>query len=249
MRSLFGAVMLSLLLMAAGPGQMNAGWLDQGLSVLGSVTGESKTAAPVSALSNTDITRGFQEALRIGSGNVVGQLGKSDGFNADPAVRIPLPDNLKRVRDLLAKVGLAASVDDLELKLNRAAEAALPKAKPLFVDAISAMTFDDVRSIYEGPDDAATRYFQGKMTPALSREMEPVINESLAQVGAVQAYDLVMGQYRNLPFVPDVKADLTKHVTEKGLDGLFYYLAQEEAAIRSEPVKQTTELLKRVFGQ
>ena len=76
-----------------------------------------------------------------------------------------------------------------------------------------------------------------------------MINESLAQVGAVQAYDLVMGQYRNLPFVPDVKADLTKHVTEKGLDGLFYYLAQEEAAIRSEPVKQTTELLKRVFGQ
>ncbi len=249
MKSLLGTVLLTLVLMVAGPGTMNGGWLDQGKSILGAVTGGSKTAKPVAALSNTDLAQGFQEALRIGSASVVGQLGASDGFNADPAIHIPLPDTLRRVRDLLSRVGLGASVDDLELKLNRAAEAALPKAKPLFMAAISAMTFEDVRAIYEGPKDSATRYFQEKMSPALTREMEPVIDETLAQVGAVQAYDQVMGQYRDLPFVPDVKADLTRHVTDKGLDGLFYYLAQEEEAIRTNPVKQTTALLKRVFGQ
>ncbi len=249
MKSLLVTVLLTLVLMVAGPGTMNGGWLDQGKSILGAVTGGSKTAKPVAALSNTDLAQGFQEALRIGSASVVGQLGASDGFNADPAIHIPLPDTLRRVRDLLSRVGLGASVDDLELKLNRAAEAALPKAKPLFMAAISAMTFEDVRAIYEGPKDSATRYFQEKMSPALTREMEPVIDETLAQVGAVQAYDQVMGQYRDLPFVPDVKADLTRHVTDKGLDGLFYYLAQEEEAIRTNPVKQTTALLKRVFGQ
>ena len=249
MKSLLVTVLLTLVLMVAGPGTMNGGWLDQGKSILGAVTGGSKTAKPVAALSNTDLAQGFQEALRIGSASVVGQLGASDGFNADPAIHIPLPDTLRRVRDLLSRVGLGASVDDLELKLNRAAEAALPKANPLFMDAISAMTFEDVRAIYEGPKDSATRYFQEKMSPALTREMEPVIDETLAQVGAVQAYDQVMGQYRDLPFVPDVKADLTRHVTDKGLDGLFYYLAQEEEAIRTNPVKQTTALLKRVFGQ
>ncbi len=98
MRSLFGTMVLTLLLMAVGPAEMSAGWLDQGKSILGTVTGGSKTTAPAAVLSNTDISQGFQEALRIGSENVVGQLGQNDGFNADPAIRIPLPDSLKRVR-------------------------------------------------------------------------------------------------------------------------------------------------------
>jgi hypothetical protein len=110
------------------------------------------------------------------------------------------------------------------------------------------MSFEDVMNIYNGPDDAATRYFQEKMTPALAGEMKPIVEESLAEVGAVQSYDNVMGQYRAIPFVPDVKADLTTYVIEKGMDGIFHYLAVEEAAIRQNPVKRTTELLQRVFG-
>jgi hypothetical protein len=139
-------------------------------------------------------------------------------------------------------------LDDLELKLNRAAETAAPKAKALFAQTISGMSFEDVMNIYNGPDDAATRYFQEKMTPALAGEMKPIVEESLAEVGAVQSYDNVMGQYRAIPFVPDVKADLTTYVIEKGMDGIFHYLAVEEAAIRQNPVKRTTELLQRVFG-
>jgi hypothetical protein len=86
------------------------------------------------------------------------------------------------------------------------------------------------------------------MTPPLAREMQPVVDQSLAEVGAVQAYDNVMGEYRTIPFVPDVKADLTSYVVEKGMDGIFHYIAVEEAAIRQNPAKRTTELLQRVFG-
>ena len=86
------------------------------------------------------------------------------------------------------------------------------------------------------------------MSPSLAKEMEPVINNSLSEVGAIQAYDNVVKEYRSIPFVPDVKADLTGYVTEKGMDGIFYYMAKEEAAIREDPAKRTTELLKRVFG-
>lgn len=201
-----------------------------------------------SELSNGDISSAFKQALRIGSENVVNQLGENDGFNTDSLIHIPLPDDLKNVKKVLEKVGLSYIADDLELKLNRAAEAATPKAKKLFMDSIQKMTFEDVKKIYEGPEDSATRYFQGKMTPALAKEMEPIVNKSVSEVGAIQAYDKLLGEYKDLPFVPDVKADLTKHVIEKGMDGIFYYLAKEEAAIRKDPVKQTTDLLRRVFG-
>jgi hypothetical protein len=110
------------------------------------------------------------------------------------------------------------------------------------------MTFEDVMNIYNGPDDAATRYFQEKMSPPLARAMQPVVDQSLAEVGAVQTYENIMGEYRAIPFVPDVQADLTTYVVDKGMDGIFHYIAAEEAAIRQNPAKRTTELLQRVFG-
>ncbi|WP_372677165.1 DUF4197 domain-containing protein [Desulfosarcina sp.] len=220
------------------------GWLDKGSDVLKSLGGTTGQTG----LSNADIASAFKEALHIGTENVVTRLGRTDGFNADQAIHIPLPGQMETVRSALAKVGMSQPLDDLELKLNRAAENATPKAKSLFVDAISAMTFDDVKRIYNGPEDSATRYFRGKMTPGLTREIEPVVTESLSQVGAIQTYEHIMGQYRALPFVPDIKADLNGHVIQKSLDGIFYYVAKEEAAIRQDPIRQTTDLLKRVFG-
>ena len=145
-------------------------------------------------------------------------------------------------------LGMAGSLDDLELKLNRAAEAATPKAEKVFWQAISEMTLDDAKRIYDGPDDAATQYFRKHMSQPLSNEMRPIVDASLAEVGAIKSYDNVMGQYRGIPFVPDVKADLTEHVLELGLDGIFHYVAKEEAAIRNYPAKRTTEILRQVFG-
>jgi len=234
-------VTLSLLLISADAG---AGWLDEGQKLLKSVGGGQTQTG----LSVEEIGAGLKDALRVGSENVIGQLGSVDGFNTDPAVHIPLPKQLETVKSALSKIGMSGMLQDLELKLNRAAEVATPKAKKLFGQAITDMSFDDVKKIYDGPEDAATQYFKGKMSPELAEEMRPVVTESLAKVGAVQSYDNVMKKYRSLPFMPDVKANLTDHVVEQGIDGIFYYMAKEEAAIRQNPVKRTTDLLKRVFG-
>ena len=117
------------------------------------------------------------------------------------------------------------------------------------MNAISQMTFQDVKLIYNGTDDAATQYFKEKMTLDLAREMKPVIEDSLSEVGAVRAYDNMIKEYKSIPFVPDVKSNLTGHVIEKGMDGIFYYMAKEEAAIRQNPAKRTTELLRKVFNK
>lgn len=225
-----------------------ADWLKTGQDLLGGAAGSAARPQSPSLLSDSDIGAGLKDALRVGSERVVGQLGRSNGFNGDPKIRIPLPDTLQKVRTALTAVGKGAMLDDLELKLNRAAEMATPKAKALFWKSIEEMTLEDVQRIYNGPQDSATRYFQGKMTPPLAQAMRPVVDESLSNVGAIQSYDAVMGQYRALPFVPDLKSDLGGYVVEKGMDGIFYYLGQEEAAIRQNPAKRTTEILQKVFG-
>ena len=232
--------------------QASAGWMDKVGDLLGgadSSTSPATSQTAVAALSHSDMIAGLKDALRVGSENVVGQLGKSDGFNADPKIHIPLPENLQTVKSALGAVGMASMMDDLELKLNRAAETATPKAKRIFGDAIRAMTFDDAKNILNGPKDAATQYFKGKMSVPLSDEMRPVVTKALSQAGAVQAYDAAMGEYASLPFVPDVKANLTQHVLDLGMSGIFLYMAEEEAAIRTNPVKRTTEILQKVFSR
>lgn len=221
------------------------GWWEKGVSIFDSV---KDGAGQPGSLSAAEIGQAFQEALRIGSGRVVSQLGRADGFNNDPAVHIPLPEGFATAKRMLARIGMSGLADDLELKLNRAAEAATPKAKDLFLQAIKKMTFDDAMQIYKGPEDAATRYFQKEMSPELAAAMRPIVEQSLSQVGAIQAYDKLMGQYRSIPLAPDIKGNLTEHAVEKGMAGIFHYLAKEEAAIRQDPARQTTNLLRRVFG-
>lgn len=238
------AILSAVVLLAPGNAAA-ANWLDFGKEVLRNTTSGSQ--APTS-LSSTDISAGLKEALRVGTDRVVAQLGRPGGFNADPAIHIPLPGSLENARGMLDKVGMAAPLNDLELQLNRAAEEATPKAKELFLQAISEMTLEDARAIYNGPQDSATRYFQKKMSPELAAAMKPVVEQSLADVGAVKTYDQVMGQYRTLPFVPDIHTDLNGYVVNKGMDGIFHYLASEEIAIRQNPAKRTTELLRKVFG-
>lgn len=229
------------LYLTAGPVQ--ADWWQMGKDLL-STLGQSQTGE----LGLGEISAGLKEALKVGTERVVGQLGRPDGFNNDPAIHIPLPEKLQTVKTVLSRVGLGSMLDDLELRLNRAAETATPKAKELLWQAIAEMTLEDAKAIYSGPEDAATRYFAARMTGPLTESMRPLVEESLAQAGAVQAFDSLMGKYRALPLVRDVKTDLTGYVLEKGLAGIFHYLAQEEAAIRRDPAKRSTELLKRVFA-
>jgi len=230
------------------PGIASAGWLDQAGGMLEQFGGSKAPAASVAALSNSDIVAGLKDALRVGSQRVVNRLGKTNGFNADPKIHIPLPESMQRVKSALSAVGMGGLLDDLELKINRAAEAATPKAKQLFGNAITSMSIDDARGILQGPDDAATSYFKRKMSEPLSNEMRPVVEQAMAQTGAIQAYDNVMGKYKALPFMPDVKGDLTRHVIDGGMKGIFTYMASEEAAIRKNPVKRSTDILKKVFA-
>jgi Protein of unknown function (DUF4197) len=240
-------VLLPLLLLAAPAAAQFGDLLKKGQEMLGGQSSGS-SGGSASALSTGDIAGGLKEALRVGSDRVVTQVGKTDGYNGDPTIHLPLPGSLKSVQKALKAAGMSGMLDDLELRLNRAAEAAAPKARALFVDAISQMTIEDARTIYNGPKDAATKYFQSKMTKPLAAEMNPVVDQSLAEVGAIKSYDAVMGRYKQIPFVPDAKANLTGYVVEKGMDGIFLYLGKEEAAIRDNPAKRSTELLRKVFG-
>ncbi len=229
-------------------------WWKRAQEVMNSDTGSQVTRtlsnrnSATSNLTNGEIGLGLRDALRVGTERVVGNLGTQDGFNLDPKIHIPLPGTLARVDSALSTIGMSSLTDDLELRLNRAAEAATPKAKELFITAISEMSIDDAKNILTGPQDAATQYLRKTMGPGLGKEMQPLVSKALTDAGAIKAYDRTMGQYQAIPFMPDVKANLNDYVVNKAMDGIFYYVGQEEAAIRTNPAKRTTDILKKVFA-
>lgn len=211
-------------------------------------TPSPKSAATVSALSDTQISAGLKDALKVGTEAVVKQLGKEGGFSLDPNIKIPLPAPVARADTMLRKFGMGGLTADLEARMNRAAEIATPKAGALFVKAIQKMTVTDAQAILTGPQDSATQYLRQTMGPDLAKEIQPVIRQSLAEAGAVKAYDAVTAQYAQIPLASNLKTNMNDYVTNKALDGIFYYVAQEEAAIRANPAKRTTDILKKVFG-
>ena len=208
----------------------------------------AQSAEPAPKITAEEIAAAIREALQVGTETVVAQVGRTDGYNADPAIHIPLPPNLAQVGEVLTAVGLGAMTQDVELRMNRAAEAAAPQAAGIFGQAIAAMKVEDIQGIMNGPDDAATQYFKGAMSAPLAEALRPVIDQAMADAGAVQAYEDMLGKYKTIPLVPDVKADLTEHTLRGAMAGIFHYLALEEAAIRNDAVKRTTALLQKVFG-
>ena len=197
-------------------------------------------------LSSSTIARGMREALSVGPGRVVDTLGTSGGI-ADSVFHIPLPDKLQDARDVAGRFGLQKPFDTLEAKMNEAAEAAIPQAGDLFINAITAMSFEDVMSIYKGADDAATQYLRRSTQSQIATSMRPVIDQHLNSVGAVRTFSDLATRYNALPLVKPIDADLTGHVSGYAMDAIFTQLAAEEAAIRNEPLKRTTALLKRLF--
>lgn len=214
--------------------------------------GDGATAA-ASSLSQGQIGAGLKEALSIGAERAVDYLGKPGGFLNDSNVRIPLPGAVDKIASGLRAVGQGALVDEFETTMNQAAEAAIPKTLDIVKDTVQNMTLDDASKILNGGDDAATRYLREKAGPSLEKAIKPIVSQATNQVGATASYKQLtanvgggmlgglLGGGSNL--------DLDSYVTEKTLDGLFYKLAQEEKAIRENPVARSTDLLKQVFGK
>ncbi|RVU34601.1 DUF4197 domain-containing protein [Hwanghaeella grinnelliae] len=227
-----------------------AGLFDKAKDLLQSGTGGSDSGGAAGALlSSAEVSDGLKEALRVGAEHVTADLGATNGFFKDPVAFIPLPDSLKKARDLMKPLGLSSLGDEVELRMNRGAEAAMPAAKEVLVNAISNMTLDDAKGILNGPDDAATQYLKRVGGGDIESRLRPIIDSTLRDVGAIQAMDAMLSKYKNIPFAPDVTASLTDHATEAAMGGLFHYIAQEEAAIRENPAKRTTDLLQKVFAQ
>jgi hypothetical protein len=204
------------------------------------------------SLTESRIRQGLKEALRQATTTVVKQVGQQGGYLQDPAIHIPLPGYLETTRSVLGQVGAAGMLEDLEVRLNRAAEQAAPRAREPFLDAIAGLTLQDAREILNGPDDAATRYFQRTMTPDLKQSFRPVVDRELENTGAIQALDRIAGKMAQVPFAGNLgdnaKDRLTEHGVEGALNGIFHYLGRQEAAIRQDPAQRTTDLLREVFG-
>lgn len=214
--------------------------------ILGALSGGSGSGS----LTDTDITAGLKQALEKGTSRTVSQIGTFDGYWKNPRIRIPLPESLQRPAALLRRAGFGKYADDLELRLNRAAERAVPLAKPIFLRAIREMTFADVKEIWKGPDDAATRYFERKTTGDLTKAFTPMVHDELENSGAVHSWRNFSSKYASLPFIGGyLKDDLDAYATRMALQGMFTILAGEEAKIRHDPAARTTELLRKVFGQ
>jgi hypothetical protein len=198
-------------------------------------------------LSNDKIVAGLKEALQVSTGNAVAQTGKPDGFLKNQAIKILLPPKLQNVGRGMRMLGMGARVDEFEVGMNRAAEQATPEAKKIFIDAVKKMSFDDARKILTGGDTAATEYFKRTSSADLTTAFSPIVDRSMQRVGVVQQYNRVLASAPGGAALAG-QFDLNKYVVGKTLDGLFLVLGQEEKKIRTDPMAQTTALLKEVFG-
>lgn len=199
-------------------------------------------------LSKADVTSGLKEALKVSSNLAAGRLGAKDGFMGDATVRIPLPGALGEAQKKLKPFGMAGPLDDLQLKVNRAAEAGMPTAKKLLVDAVTSMTIQDALGVLRGGDTAATDFLRQKTEDSLKKAFRPYFEQQLATSGALQAVDGAVTKYAAGLVRTDARTWLTDNATAGALNGLFYYVAREEQAIRRDPVKRTSDILRRVFG-
>ena len=198
--------------------------------------------------SESEIVEGLKQALEIGTGKAVDLVSKQGGYLNNPKIKIPLPASVQKVENLLRGAGFGSKVDAFESSMNHAAERAAPEAKSIFWDAIKKMKIDDAKKILSGRDDEATLYFKDKTYPRLQEIFEPIVKESMGEVGVTKTYQDLNAKVEKIPFADSFSFDLDQYVTDGALKGLFQMLAAEEKKIRSDPAARVTDLLKKVFG-
>lgn len=197
----------------------------------------------LAGISNTDATAGLRAALTRGASAAVSQLGVTDGFWANPKVQIPLPGFLQNVESVARMLGQGRRMDELHLSMNRAAEAAVPQAKPLLVNAVKTMSVSDAKGILSGGDTSVTEFFKGKTEQPLFGRFLPVVTQTTSKVGLARQYN---------DFIAKVPVQGTQkienYVTQKSLDGLYLVIGEQERKIRQDPVGTGSAILKKVFG-
>ena len=198
------------------------------------------------SLDSRTVVRGLKEALRKGSGHAVRQLGQFNGFYSNDRFRIPLPPNLHKLARVLKRIGLKRHVRRFEKRMNRGAEQAVAQVGPIFYRAIRNMTVRDALNILRGPDDAATRYFQRETQHELAGLIRPVVRREMSRAGVVKAFNKLKRYDR---WGGASRFNLEEYITSRAIESLFTMIAEQESAIRRDPVRRTTSLLRRVFGR
>jgi len=224
-----------------------AGLWDTLKQVVGGAADSGAPSGPT--LGSEEVAAGLREALKVGAERAVAQASRAGGFLDDPRIRIPLPERLQAAGKVLRTFGLGSQVDAFEETMNRSAEQAAGKALPIFGEAVTKLTFQDVEQIWKGPDDAATAYLERTTRERLFAEFQPVVHAASQQVGVTQAYQDLTARPEVSALVAGTDLDLDHYVTGKALDGVFALLAEEEKKIRTDPLARTTELLKKIFSQ
>lgn len=211
-------------------------------------SGGQSSASGVDALSGTDINAALKEALTRGADAAVAQLGVKDGFFGNPQLKIPLPKNLQKAEKAMRLVGMGQQADDLVLSMNRAAEAAVPEAKTLLVDAVKQMSLEDAKGILTGGQTSATDFFRRKTETQLTERFLPIVKTTTDQVGLAQQYNRYAGMAAQFKLIDQSQSNVEQYVTQQSLDRLYTLIGEKEAAIRANPLQAGSDLLKKVFG-
>lgn len=214
----------------------------------GALLAANAFALSLANLSQTDASGGLKDALSQGAQIAVKQLGKPGGFTNDPAVRIELPGKLGKAAKVMKQFGMGAQVDQLEASMNQAAEAAVPQAQALLVDAVKKMSVQDAKGILAGGDDSATQYLESSSREQLRQRFLPIVKQATDKVGLAKQYNAFASQAAAFGVVDAKDANVEGYVTEQALDGLFKVIAQQEKGIRENPAGAATSLAKKVFG-
>ena len=205
-------------------------------------------AAETNTLTSEDAAGALTQALTQSIDAAVDRLGVTNGFLENPKVKIVLPGPLQKAEGLMRSLGVSKHADNLIVAMNRAAETAAAEAKPILLDAVHNMSMDDAKSILTGADDSATQYFRSTSSEALSQKFLPVVKNATDQVGLLKRYNEFAGKGAKFGLVPEKHANIENYVTQKTLDGIFLIMAEEERAIRNDPVGRGNKLLQKVFG-
>jgi len=206
------------------------------------------SAAGLEGISNKDQVGSLRQALTQGAEMAVDGLSKENGFLGNDKVRIPLPDSLQKAEKVMREVGMGSYADELITSMNHAAEAAVPEAKSLLIGAFKKMSVADAKNILMGSNDAATQYFRKNTEAGLTEKFKPIVNSSMQKVKLAEKYNQFAEKGVKLGLINQNDANLDDYITSKAMDGLFLMIAEQEKAIRANPLQATGLLAQKVFS-